>query len=145
MASFSSRELWGPALRAAALVALVAGAVAACTTEPSVNRRPHTGSASASAVNGLQQVTVRAGDTDRFDPSTITVRPGPVHIVLVNDGSGKPHDWTLLALPNARTTLIGAGASTSVTFTAPAPGRYTFVCTVHQKQGQTGTLIVLGR
>jgi plastocyanin len=25
---------------------------------------------------------------------------------------------------------------------APAPGKYTFVCTIHQAQGQIGTLIV---
>jgi plastocyanin len=132
-------------LRGGLAAVLATGALAACTTEPSVNRRPHTGSAAASAVDGLQQITVTASDTDRFDPSTITVHPGQVHVVLVNDGSGKPHDWTLLALPGAHTTLIGGGAKTSVTFTAPAPGRYTFVCTVHVKQGQTGTLVVLGQ
>jgi plastocyanin len=133
------------AVATAGVTVLLAVGLAACTTQPAVNRRPHTGSTTASVANGLQQVTVTAGDTDRFDPSTITVHPGAVHLVLVNDGSGKPHDWTLLGLPAAHTTLIGGGVSTSVTFTAPAPGKYTFVCTVHQKQGQTGTLVVLGQ
>jgi plastocyanin len=119
--------------------------VAACTTQPSINRRPHSGSATASTVAGVQTITVTAGNTYRFDPSTITVHPGPVKLTLVNDGSGAPHDWTLLGLPGAATTEIGSNTSTSVTFTTPAPGKYEFVCTIHQKQGQTGTLVVLNR
>lgn len=119
--------------------------VAACSTQPSINRRAHSGSATASTVAGVQTITVTAGNTYRFDPSTITVHPGPVKVTLVNNGSGAPHDWTLLGLPGAATTEIGSNTSTSVTFTAPAPGRYEFICTIHQKQGQTGTLIVLSQ
>ena len=39
--------------------------------------------------------------------------------------------------------LTAAGQTQAATFTAPAPGTYTFVCTIHVKQGQTGTLIVV--
>jgi plastocyanin len=122
------------------MVAVVA--LSACSTEPSINRRPHEGSATATAVNGVQQITVTAGNTYRFDPSTITVHPGQVKVILDNVGSGAPHDWSLLALPGAQTAQIGGGGTAAVTFIAPAPGRYTFVCTIHQKQGQTGTLVV---
>ncbi len=122
------------------LAALLAG----CTTEASINRRPHPGSATASIMNGVQQVTVTAGNTYRFDPSTITVHPGWVRIVLINTGSGAPHDWSLPGV-GATVPLIGGGASSSVTFIAPAPGRYPFVCTIHSAQGQTGTLVVLNR
>lgn len=130
-------------LRAAAVggaLALVAG----CTnTEASINRRPHGGSATASVVDGVAQITVKAGDTYRFDPSTITVHPGRVTVVLVNAGHGAPHDWTLTGLPGAATALASAGNTQAVTFIAPAPGSYRFVCTIHQKQGQTGKLVVL--
>lgn len=122
---------------------LLAGALAACNSTPSVNRRPHSGAVTASPVAGVQTVKVTAGNTYRFDPSTITVHPGKVRIVLTNTGSGAPHDWSLIGIPNATTTLIGGGASTSVTFTAPSPGTYQFVCTIHQAQGMTGKLIVL--
>lgn len=128
----------------AATAVVLAALLAGCTTEASINRRPHPGSATASMVNGVQQVTVTAGNTYRFDPSTITVHPGTVHIVLINTGSGAPHDWSLLGMA-ASAPLVGGGASSSVTFVAPAPGRYTFVCTIHSAQGQTGTLIVLNR
>lgn len=125
---------------ALALAVLLAG----CTTEASINRRPHPGTATASLVNGVQQVTVTAGNTYRFDPSTIIVHPGRVRIVLINNGSGAPHDWSLLGMA-ATAPLVGGGASSSVTFIAPAPGRYPFVCTIHSAQGQTGTLVVLNR
>jgi plastocyanin len=123
---------------------LIAMATAtACTNQqPSVNRRPHPGSATASVVNGVQQVTVDAGDTYRFDPSKITVHPGTVHATLVNVGKGAPHNLTFLGF-SAATSLAASGQTRDVTFTAPAPGTYTFECTIHAKQGQTGTLVVL--
>ena len=111
-------------------------------TKPSVNRRPHTGATTAQPIDGLQRVTVDANDLYRFDPSTITVHPGKVEIDLVNVGKGAPHNWSLPSI-GATTPLTGSDQHSSVTFMAPAPGTYTFVCTIHQKQGQTGTLVVL--
>ena len=140
-----------PRARSLALVSgvLAVGALAtACSNrDPSVNRRGHSGSTTASVVDGLQVVQVSATDTYRFDPSSITVHPGKVRIELRNigkQGVGAPHDW---ALPSSGVTtpLAAAGQIQNVTFTAPAPGQYTFVCTIHRKQGQTGTLIVLDR
>lgn len=135
---------------ASAVVATVTSAVAlavvgACSnTQPSVNRRPHTGATTASIVGGVQELTVNAGDTYRFDPSTITIHPGTVHVTLVNTGTGAPHNLTFLGF-SAATPLAPAGQRQEVTFTAPAPGTYTFVCTIHRRQGQTGTLVVLPR
>ena len=128
-----------------AVVTLVGVAASACSNQQApVNRGPHEGSATASLVAGVQQVLVQAGDTFRFAPSTITVHPGTVRIVLANVGQGAPHNWTLASL-GVGTPLTAAGRSAAVTFTAPAPGTYTYVCTIHEKQGQTGTLVVLAR
>ena len=66
-----------------------------------------------------------------------------MRVALVNTGKGAPHDWTLEGLPGAATALASAGETKTVTFIAPAPGTYTFVCTIHKKQGQTGKLVVL--
>ena len=134
-----SRVVARPAALAIA-VALLAGC---SNTQPSINRRPNGGSATASVVNGGQQITVHTNDKYRFDPATITVHPGRVTVILVNNGKGAPHNWTLLDLPGAATTLAAAGETQATTFIAPAPGKYTFVCTIHRKQGQTGTLVVL--
>jgi plastocyanin len=130
-----------------ALAALAALAVlAGCTNrEAPVNKRPHTGTAVASDVDGLQQVVVRSGVDLRFHPSTIVVHPGRVRIILVNTaqaGAGPPHDLQVQDLPGASVPLAMAGHAQSVTFTAPSPGTYTFVCTIHLRQGQTGKLIV---
>jgi plastocyanin len=111
----------------------------------SINRRPQSStSATASTVNGVQQVTIYAGDTYRFSPDIITVHPGLVRVVLVHTGTGAPHDFQVLGFPADFVPLVSPKGTSSATFTAPAPGRYTFVCTIHQTQGQIGTLIVTG-
>ena len=98
--------------------------------------------ATASPVNGIQQITLHAKDFS-FSPSTITVHPGKVRVVVVNVGGGAPHDWQLPDFPADYVPLANSGESRAATFTAPAPGRYQFVCTLHAKQGMTGTLVVL--
>jgi plastocyanin len=138
-----------PARRIRASAAVLAAAVlitaslAACTnTEPAVNRNPHTGTATASPVGGVQQVTITAGDDYRFHPSTIVVHPGKVRIILKHPGTGGPHDWSLTGFPAAFVPLTQAGETNQATFVAPSPGKYQFVCTIHARQGQTGTLVV---
>jgi plastocyanin len=130
---------------AGAAVALLL-AVTACQSESAINREPHPGTGTASAAaGGIQQITLTTGHDYRFHPSTIVVHPGRVRVVLVNGGkvgAGAPHDWSLTGFPAAFVPLTGAGQTSSATFTAPAPGRYTFVCTIHRRQGQTGTLVV---
>lgn len=116
---------------------------AACTnTEPARTAAPVSGSATASLVAGVQQVRIEAGDDYRFHPATITVQPGPVRIVLKHTGSGAPHDWQLSGFPKDFVPLVQPGETHSATFTAPAPGSYRFICTIHVQQGQVGTLIV---
>jgi plastocyanin len=134
----------GARIAAAALAALIVLTACSNTSSP-VNRRPHTGSATASDVNGVEQVTIKAGDDFRFSPSTIYVHAGKtVRIVLVHTGTGAPHDWQLSAFPSYMVPLLnGQGQQGSTTFVAPAAGRYQFVCTIHLQQGQTGTLVVL--
>jgi plastocyanin len=68
-----------------------------------------------------------------------------VRIVLVNTeppGAGPPHDVVFSGLPGADVPLAAAGQAQTVTFTAPAPGTYNFVCSIHARQGQSGKLIV---
>jgi plastocyanin len=134
-----------PFVRGVVLAALVAviGLLAGCTETPSINARPQTGAATASLVNGVQQVTIVVSDTYRFDPDVITVHPGKVKIILMHTGTGAPHDLSVLGFPADFVPLVQPGGTSSATFIAPAPGSYKFVCTIHVTQGQTGTLIVL--
>ncbi|MGI8666018.1 MAG: cupredoxin domain-containing protein [Jatrophihabitans sp.] len=133
---------WAPPAVLLALVVLLAG----CQSQSAINRNPHTGSSTAAAAaDGVQNVTITADQSYRFDPSTITVHPGKVKITLVHTGTGAPHDWSLTGFPDDNVALVSPGETRSVEFTAPSPGRYTFVCTIHIAQGQTGTLVVLAR
>lgn len=135
-----------PAVRRIVTLTAVAaiGLTAACSnSESAQQKRPHNGTGTASAVGSVQQITVTAGVDYRFHPSTLVVHPGRVRIVLENTArSGPPHNLSVTGLPGAFVPLVAAGGSQSSTFTAPAPGTYTFVCTIHVAQGQTGTLIV---
>ncbi len=128
----------------AGVTACVVGLLAGCSNHAaSVNRRPQSGSSTAAATNGVQQVTVTADDLYRFTPDTITVHPGQVKITLINVGKGAPHNLSITGFPADFVPLASSGQTTSATFTAPAPGTYQFVCTIHIAQGQTGTLVVL--
>jgi plastocyanin len=130
--------------RAVAAALLVAIVITGCTNrQASPNRRGHPGSATASTVDGVQQVTLTVSDTFRFNPSTVVVHQGKVKITLVHKGSGAPHDFSLNGFPADHTGLVNAGSTTSTTFTTPSAGTYKFECTLHVTQGMTGTLVVL--
>jgi plastocyanin len=131
---------------AAAALVLLAGAAGGCSnTTSSAQRQPHSGSGTATMVDGAQQITVVTGADLRFHPSTLIVHPGRVRIILQNrtkTGNGPPHNLQVTGLPGAAVPLTPAGDVAAVTFTAGAVGRYQFVCTIHIQQGQTGTLVV---
>jgi plastocyanin len=127
------------AVLAVAVVMLLAG----CQTQSAINREPHTGSTTASATAGVQEVVISTDQSYRFKPSTITVHPGKVRITLKHVGTGAPHDWSLQDFPADYVPLVSPGQTRSVEFVAPGPGTYKFVCTIHVPQGQTGTLVVL--
>jgi plastocyanin len=132
------------ARRALVLLATAALALSACSnSQSSVNRRPQSGSATASGVAGVQQITIQAGDDYRFHPSTFTVHPGRVQVILKHPGTGAPHNWSLVGFPADFVPLTPAGDTMQATFIAPSkPGTYKFVCTIHVDQGQVGTMIV---
>jgi plastocyanin len=131
--------------RALLFVAALALLVSCSNRQSPTNKRPHNGTGTASMVAGAQVVTITSGVDLRFHPSTIVVHPGRVRIVLVNTsqaGAGPPHNVVFSGLPAADVPLATAGETQSVTFTAPAPGTYNFVCSIHARQGQSGKLIV---
>ena len=132
----------------AGVAVLVAGVATSCSNSRSaVQKEPHSGSGTATMVDGVQQITVLTGADLRFHPSTLIVHTGRVRIVLTNQtstGNGPPHNLQVTGLPGAAVPLTPAGDGASVTFTAGTPGRYHFVCTIHVQQGQTGTLVVEG-
>lgn len=130
------------AARAATLAATLLALAACSNRESALNREPYSGRATATPVNGTQEITLRVGADDRFHPSTIVVHPGRVRIVLKHGPDGAPHDFELTKFPGDYVTLTSIGQTHAATFTAPKPGRYQFICTIHQPQGMVGTMIV---
>ncbi len=131
--------------RAAVGAVIAVLTLAGCSnTQPAVSKNPHTGNETATTVAGVQQVVLTSGPDLRFHPSTITVHPGKVRITLKNiaPNGGPPHNLDGAKVSGLLIGEVDAGQTQSTTFTAPAPGRYRFVCTFHVAQGQTGTLVV---
>ena len=93
---------------------------------------------------GGQQVTVKALDTMRFEPATVTVPAGkPVQVTLANDGV-LIHDIVLSDGVDQPVKIETIGkASASGTFTIAQPGTYTYVCAQpgHEAAGMKGTIV----
>lgn len=128
------------------MIAVALVLLAGCSNRESpTNKRPHAGTGTASVVGDVQQLTITTGVDLRFHPSTIVVHRGTVQLTLENlrnNGGGPPHNLQVSGFPAGNVPLIAAGQSATVTFVAPAPGTYNFVCTIHARQGQTGKLVV---
>ncbi len=98
-----------------------------------------------------QAITLTLGDY-RFDPDTLEVRAGqPVALTLINKDGITPH--TVILKDTAAgldiDTGVSAGSTTTIEFTAEAPGTYTFYCSKklpfmksHRERGMEGTLTV---
>ena len=99
------------------------------------------------------------GGDYRFDPASLTVRPGD-RVTFVNE-SGGPHNVAFDAaaiddareaalaagMPNPMAPLAGplmtdAGARYTIALDGVAPGRYAFICMPHVAMKMTGSLTV---
>ncbi len=79
-----------------------------------------------------------------FDPTEVTVPTGAtVRLTFVNESDSVPHNLVFGDPIDAGTaTTVQPGEEETIEFTAPEPGEYTYVCTLHP--GMEGTLIVEG-
>jgi plastocyanin len=129
-----------PARVAAFGATAIALLLASCTSS---SGRPDTGSTTAVDVNGIERVVIKTGPDRLFHPNTITVHPGTVRLILdnrIHNAAGEPHNLTFDTFAAGTVPLVRPGEHRAVTFTAPAPGRYQFVCTIHA--GMTGVMVV---
>jgi len=93
------------------------------------------------------KLTNRTNADDEVGHNWVLVKPGQEDSVLANGiKAGDDNDWLDIEDPGiiAATRLIERGDSHSVTFEAPPPGAYTFLCTFpdHYKGGMKGTLTI---
>jgi plastocyanin len=77
-----------------------------------------------------------------FSPGRLTAPAGSrITLVLQNDDRNVPHDIGVRIPGGPTSTLCNGPCSTSISFTAPAPGSYQFYCPVHPSD-MVGTLVI---
>ena len=94
---------------------------------------------------GSIELTISAADNEGFSTSKLEA-PAGVEITVTFDnkdiGSGEPHNWHLLDMPELVSTPLKMGPDkSSVTFTVDAPGEYQFLCDTHLT-AMSGTFVV---
>ncbi len=102
-------------------------------------------SPAASAGGGGGQITIGTDTAVEllFDPESASVAGGGTVEIVFENRSSLPHNLTFQAGIDAATEpVVDPGASETLTFEAPAPGDYPFVCTLHP--GMDGTLTIQG-
>lgn len=87
-------------------------------------------------------IGTKTGDELEFDPDSAKVPSGAlVKVTFENHATTLPHNLTFPEPINAATDpVVAPGATATVDFTAPAPGEYTWMCTIHP--GMQGKLEV---
>ena len=99
--------------------------------------------ASPSGSGSAEQVLIQTdtGTANEFVPTTAEVATGTLVSMTFENISTAPHNLTFgPPINEATATVVQAGQSETIEFTAPEPGDYTFVCTLHP--GMEGTLTV---
>ena len=102
-------------------------------------------SSSGKPTSSTQAVDIKALDTLKFDPATVTVKSGtPVRLTIVNNGALE-HDWVVDNLDGKKLS-VDAKPKTNATadFTPTKAGSYEFYCSIpgHREAGMKGTLTV---
>ena len=87
-------------------------------------------------------IAIRASNLE-FAPKTITVRSGQTVVVsFTNADATVPHDLVFRVSGVSEGAICTGPCSYTLSFVAPAPGSYQFVCTTHDSWGMGGTLLV---
>ncbi len=134
----SSSWSFGPSLPAGSPGASVAPSVAASASPSAAPSATASGSAAASpsAASGQTvELTIgtKTNDELEFDPNSAKVPSGAlVKVTFHNQAATLPHNLTFGDPINAATDpVVAPGGTATVEFTAPAPGNYTWMCTIH--------------
>jgi nitrite reductase (NO-forming) len=115
--------------------------LAACSSATA--SKPSDGAASGSATP--QQLTVKAMDTMKFDPPTLSAKAGqPIQVTLDNTGA-LVHDFSITeGVSQPVKSVAQPGQKAVTTFTIDKPGTYTYFCSQpgHEQAGMKGTLTI---
>lgn len=115
---------------------------AAPTAAPSsTTPAPNPGSSSPA---GPANLGLGLADDNKFTPDTLTASAGQVVKLTLKNVGATIHNFELknAGIPKDGSTDVTGGQIKNITFTAPAPGTYTFDCKYHVALGMKGTLTV---
>ncbi|WP_007512409.1 cupredoxin domain-containing protein [Pseudofrankia saprophytica] len=130
--STAGRRLTVTVIGALALAAAGAG----CTAEHPDAPKP-TAVLTPTVTDGVQVFHLIGLADLRFSAATLNARPGKIRVDFsVADGSAS-HNFVIPKIPAARTDIVGAGMSRSVTFSVTTPGDYPVICTLHPNMSAT--------
>lgn len=105
---------------------------------------PETGTPTTAEPSTLEPVTFTVeGSMPKFAPNVLSVKKGqPVTIIFKNIAG--MHDLVIDEFAGARTQIIKAGETETITFTADKAGSFEYYCSVgtHRAMGMVGTLTV---
>ncbi len=127
------------------LTSLSAGAIYRIGPASEVGSDPGTSPAPSASAGGAEAAEVTIGtDTGgalKFDPTESSVSSGGEISVVFENRATVPHNLSFKEPINAATaTIVDPGGSETISFPAPDPGTYRFVCTLHP--GMEGSLTV---
>jgi plastocyanin len=123
------------------LCSIAGGLLAGCGESAGEHGAQKAGSSeTATTKNGVQQLTIDAGDDLRFQQTNLQAHTGKITITLHVTGD-VPHNLILAngPLANTGTGTVSKG-SNSITLTFAKPGTYNYLCTIHPKMKGTITI-----
>ena len=110
-----------------------------------MRRREPAAQASTKPASSPQAVEVKATDSLKFEPATITVKKGsPVRVTLTNN-TALEHDWVVDNLDGKKVQMHAAPKrARPSTSRRRRPATYEFYCSIpgHREAGMKGTLTV---
>lgn len=107
-------------------------------TEETVTTTPE-----AAMTDGEEKTFTIESTPFKFNPATITVNEGDTVKITLNNKTGT-HDFVIDEITGAKTKVLQAGQSETITFVADKAGTYEYYCSVgnHRQMGMVGKLIV---
>jgi plastocyanin len=81
--------------------------------------------------HGVQVFDVVGLRTLQFSAAELIAKPGRIRVNFSVEKQSAPHNFVIPDIPDGHTSILPAGASESITFTAGERGTYPVICTLH--------------
>jgi plastocyanin len=115
-----------------ALMLAVGIGLAGCGSGGTASGSPQVTASLAPVVDhGVQVFDVVGLRTLQFSAAELVAKPGRIRVNFSVEKQSAPHNFVIPDIPDARTSILPAGAAESITFTAGERGSFPVICTLH--------------